>query len=92
MTTYPLNEPATIYSVNASRDVTSDSLGQGTLENCVEIIADLSPDRQNTISIQMDGLALQFGPKEVGELLHFLHEEGAGLSNNEIKDIKSSER
>ena len=92
MTTYPLSEPATIYSVDASGDVTSDALGQGTLEDCVEIIAGLSTDRQKAISIRMDGLALTFGPKEFGELLHFLHEEDAGLSNNEIIDIKSTER
>ena len=92
MTTYPLSEPATIYSVDASGDVNSNALGQGTLEDCVETIAGLSADRQKAISIRMDGLALTFGPKEVGELLHFLHEEGAGLSNNEITDIKSTER
>ena len=91
MTTYPLSEPATIYSVDASGDVTSDALGQGTLEDCVEIIAGLSADRQKAISIQMDGLALQFRPKEVGELLHFLREEGAGLSNNQITEINSTE-
>ncbi len=90
MTTYPLSEPATIYSVDASGEVTSDALGQGTLEECIQIIAGLSADRQKAISIQMDGLPLQFGSKEVGQLLHFLHEEGAGLSNNEITEIKST--
>lgn len=64
MTTYPLSEPATIYSVDASGDATSDVLGQGTLEDCVAI---------------------------AGELLHFLREESAGLSNNEIIEIKSSD-
>jgi hypothetical protein len=91
MTTYPLSEPATIYSVDASGDVTSDVLGRGTLEDCAEVVAGLSADQQNAISIQMDGLDLQFNPKEVGELLRFLHEEGAGLSNNEITEIRSAE-
>jgi hypothetical protein len=91
MTTYPLSEPATIYSVDASGDVTSDVLGQGTLENCVDIIGGLSADSQKAVFIQMDGLDLRFGPREVGELLRFLREEGTGLSNNEITDIKSTE-
>ena len=90
MTTYPLSEPATIYAVDASGKVTSDVLGRGTLEDCTDIVAALSADRQRAISIQMDGLGLQFGPKEVGELLRFLHEEGAGLSNNEITEIKTT--
>jgi hypothetical protein len=91
MTTYPLSEPATIYSVDVSGDVTSDVLGRGTLEDCTEIVAGLSADKQNAVSIQMDGLGLKFGPEEIGELLRFLHEEGAGLSNNEIAEIKSTE-
>lgn len=91
MTTYPLSEPATIYVVDASGDVTSDVLGQGTLEDCVDIIADLSAAEQKAVFIQMEGLTLQFGPEEVGELLRFLHEEGQGLSNKEITDIKSTE-
>lgn len=91
MTTYPLSEPATIYSVDASGAATSDVLGQGALEDCVAIVAGLSTDEQKSISIQMDGLDLQFGPKETGELLQFLREESAGLSNNEITEIKSSD-
>ena len=91
MTTYPLSEPATIYSVDASGDATSKVLGQGKLEDCVDIIAGLPAGSQTAVCVQMDGLALHFGPKEVSELLRFLHEEGAGLSNNEIIEIKSTE-
>ncbi|KQS03470.1 hypothetical protein ASG11_03665 [Sphingomonas sp. Leaf357] len=91
MTTYPLSESATIYSVDASGAASSDILGQGTLEDCVAIVAGLSADKQKSISIQMDSLDLQFGPQEAGELLHFLREESAGLSNNEIIEIKSSD-
>ena len=90
MTTYPLSEPATIYSVDASGAATSDVVGQGTLEDCVSIVAGLSADKQNSISIQMDDLDLQFGPEETGELQNFLREESAGLSNNEIVELKSS--
>ncbi|MCK8455145.1 hypothetical protein [Sphingomonas faeni] len=90
MTTYPLSEPATIYSVDASGEVTSDVLGRGTLEDCADIVAGLSADRRKAISIRMDSLDLQFGSEEVVELLRFLHEEGPGLSNGEITEIKSA--
>jgi hypothetical protein len=91
MTTYPLSEPATIYSVDTSGDMTSEVLGRGTLENCTAIVVGLSADQRKAISIKMDGLSLQFGPREVDELLRFLREEAAGLSNNEITEIKSTE-
>ncbi|MET0373708.1 MAG: hypothetical protein ABW128_05560 [Rhizorhabdus sp.] len=91
MTTYPLSEPATIYPVDTSGDVTADILGRGTLEDCADIVAGLPADRQKAITIRMDDLGLQFGPNEVGELLRFLREETAGLSNADIADIKSTE-
>jgi len=89
MTTYPLSEPATILATEGSDDATSDVIGRGTLEDCADIVAGLSLDRQRSLSIQMDNLELTFGPQEVGELLQFLREESAGLSNNEIADIVS---
>lgn len=88
MTTYPLSEPATIYVVEGDGDAQSNVVGQGTLEECADIVADLAPDRKETVSIQMDDLDLRFGPEEVSELLRFLREESPGLSNTEIADIK----
>ena len=91
MTTYPLSEPATIYSLDPSGDATAKVLGRGTLEDCTDIVAGLSADEQKALSIRMDGMDLQFGPEDVGELLRFLHEEPAGLSNNEIAEIRTTE-
>ncbi|RYD26676.1 MAG: hypothetical protein EOP89_06505 [Lysobacteraceae bacterium] len=90
MTTYPLSELATLYAVEAPDDATSDVLGRGTLEECADIVADLSPDRRKTVSIRMDDLDLTFGPQEIGELLEFLRSEDEGLSNTQITDIKTS--
>lgn len=92
MTTYPLSEPATIYAAEPSEDGALEVLAQGTLEECADIVASLSSDRQRSVSIQMDELELKFGPQEIGELLRFLRDESAGLSNNEIADIKSPDR
>ncbi|UZK67819.1 hypothetical protein [Sphingomonas sp. M1-B02] len=86
MTTYPLSEPATIRATGAP-----DALGRGTLEECTEVVAGLSPEMQKSASIEMDGLDLKFGPREIGELLRFLREENAGLSNNEITEIKTAD-
>ncbi len=90
MTTYPLSEPATIYAVEVCDDATSDVVGRGTLEACMDIVAGLSSDRQRSICIRMDALDLQFGPQEIGELQEFLREETAGLSNGDITEIKTS--
>ncbi len=90
MTTYPLSEPATIHAVEPSGDATSDVLGRGTLEECVDIVAGLSPDQQKSVAIKMDDLDLEFGPQEVDELLRLLREETPGLSNSEIVEIKTA--
>ena len=90
MTTYPLSEPATIYADEAAGDATSDVVGQGTLEECVDIVAALSADQQKSVSIRMDALNLKFGPLEIGELLRFLREESGGLSNKAITEIKTA--
>jgi hypothetical protein len=87
MTTYPLSEPATIYAVEGDTEAMSDVVGQGTLAECVDVVAAMSPDKQQAIFIQMDDLGLRFGPPEVAELLRFLRDESGGLSNNEIADI-----
>lgn len=88
MTTYPLSEPATIYAVGGKGDASSDAVGQGTLEECAYIVADLAPDKKRAVSIKMDDLDLRFGPEQVSELLRFLREESPGLSNTEIAEIK----
>ncbi|MBC3940136.1 hypothetical protein [Sphingomonas albertensis] len=90
MTTYPLSEPATIYAVEACGDVTSDVVGRGTLEACMDIVAGLPSDQQKSVSIRMDALDLKFGPQEIGELQEFLRKETAGLSNGDITEIKTS--
>ncbi len=89
MTTYPLSEPATVYATGAHDDTESDVMARGTLEECVDIIAALEPDKRQAISIRMDELDLRFGPDEVAELIRFLHEESAGISNAEIAETKN---
>ena len=82
MTTYPLSEPATIYAAEGN-----DLVGQGSLADCAEIIEALPSQQQASVRIEMDDLELRFGPQEVGDLLRFLRDESAGLSNQEIAAI-----
>ena len=89
MTTYPLSEPASIVPVTASGDPIPADIGRGTLEECVAIVAALSPDRQRAIAIRMDNLDLEFGPEEIGELLQYLGAEKPGLSDTQIAGIKA---
>ena len=91
MTTYPLSEPATIYASDPNSDATAEVVGRGSLEDCAGLLAGLDADRLESIVIQMDDLDLRYGNKEVGELLRFLREESAGLSNNEIAEIKKAD-
>ncbi|MEG3163883.1 hypothetical protein U1701_04685 [Sphingomonas sp. PB2P19] len=88
MTTYPLSEPATIHGGDAQ----DGASGRGTLADCVEILQGLPDAKRASASIVMDELDLRFGPGEIDELLRFLHEESAGLSNNEISAIADSDR
>ncbi|WP_423326564.1 hypothetical protein [Sphingomonas sp. 4RDLI-65] len=90
MTTYPLSEPATIYAAEPSDGATSEAVGQGTLEECVDIVAAFSADRQKSVFIQMDDIDLKFGPREISDLLRFLRAETTGLSNTEIAEVKSA--
>lgn len=77
MTTYPLSEPATIYG--------SDGVaGRATLAECAEIAQGFSAETRKSARIEMDDLALQFGPAEIDELLRYLNDEDPGLSNQEI--------
>jgi hypothetical protein len=92
MTTYPLSEMATIYAAEGTDGATSNVVGTGTLEECADIVADLPSDRQKSLSIEMNDLDLKFGSQEIDELLQFLREESAGLSNAEITEIKLSEQ
>lgn len=91
MTTYPLSELATIYAAQGDEGSTPSTLGKGTLAECADIVAAMPSDKQKTVSIEMDDLDLRFEPKDVGELLRFLDGESAGLSNNEIAEIKTSD-
>ena len=87
MTTYPLSEPATIYAAD-----TDDAVGQGTLAECAELIEGFPAQQRTSARIEMDDMELRFGPEEIAELLRFLREESAGLSNNEIAEIVDPER
>jgi len=91
MTTYPLSEPATIYVDEHDAEASSGESGRGSLEECADLVAAMTPSRQKSASIRMDDIDLQFGPQEVAELLQHLRNEGPGLSNVEIAEIKSSD-
>lgn len=88
MTTYPLSEPATIYTNDEAGEATSAMRGKGTLAECADIWEGLSPDDRSSVSIRMDDLALSYQPAEVAELVRFLREdEKGGLSNKDIAGI-----
>jgi hypothetical protein len=87
LTTYPLSEPATIYAKREQDSKGNDILGQGTLAECADLIADFPVETRASARIQMDDLDLQFAPNEVNELLRFLQNEDPGLSNNDISAI-----
>lgn len=85
MTTYPLSEPATIYT-----DDDSEVLGKGTLAECANIVRGLADDDRSTATIRMDNLELTFGRADIDELVRFLEHEDEGLSNKDIADIAGS--
>lgn len=84
MTTYPLSEAATVH---VGADDQDHVHGRGTLEECVGLVGDLSPADRRLVRISMDSLPLEFGPREVNELVCFLAGEEAGLSNRDIAQI-----
>lgn len=86
MTTYPLSEPATLYSDAMKKDVA----GQGTLADCAEIIKGLSAETRSSACIVMNDMELELGAAEIDDLLKHLREESAGLSNQEISEIKTA--
>ena len=89
MTTYPLSEPATVYFDEHDAEASSGEGCRGTLEECSDLVAAMTSGRQKSAWIRMDDMDLQFGPQEVAELLRHLRDEGAGLSNVEIAEIKN---
>lgn len=91
MTTYPLSEPATVYV--AEEGAEQDRVaGRGTLTHCVEIIEGFPAEKRAAARIEMDDLDLRFGPREVEDLLRFLRDEDAGLSNQDIAAIEDPDR
>ena len=89
MTTYLLSEPATVHVGVADHHRVH---GHGTLGKCVGLVGDLPPADQRLVRISMDSLPLEFGPREVNELVNFLAGEGSGLSNSDIDEIPEPHR
>ncbi|MBW6526492.1 hypothetical protein KZ813_06530 [Sphingomonas sp. RHCKR7] len=87
MTTYPLSEPATAYAADDHGEPTSRSVFQGTLGECVASIEEMTREERSSVSIKMDALDLSYGPADVDELVRYLRDEGAGLSNRDIADV-----
>ncbi|MBB3349120.1 MULTISPECIES: hypothetical protein [unclassified Sphingomonas] len=87
MTTYPLSEPATAYVGDNDGNAISKPLFQGSLSECVAIVEGMPQDERTSASIKMDALDLSYGPAEVDELVRFLRDEDAGLSNRDIADV-----
>ncbi|WP_260598593.1 hypothetical protein [Sphingomonas endolithica] len=91
MTTYPLSEPATL-SRTAKGGSETEIVARGSLSDCADIVADWSTEERALVRIDVDDMALRYGPEEVEELLAFLREESAGLSNQEISEIADPDR
>ncbi len=92
MTTYPLSEPATIYAPEEAGARRDGVVGQGTLAECADLVEGFSPQGRKSARIEMDALELRFGPQDIDELLRFLRDESAGLSNQEISAIADPDR
>lgn len=84
MTTYPLSEAATMYD-----DASDDAAVCGTLAECAEILQRSTAQERASKRIEMDDVDVKFGPDEIEDLLLYLREESAGLSNQEISAIKN---
>lgn len=83
MTTYPLSEQATIYT-----DASGNAAARGTLAECADILEGSSAQERRSARIVMDNMELKFRADEIDDLLMYLREESAGLSNREISAIK----
>lgn len=86
MTTYPLSEPATIYAAGEG-SAGEAVFGHGTLGDCAETLKGLSSEQRAEARIEMNDIDLQFGSREIDELLAFLEQEGEGLSSARITQI-----
>jgi len=87
MTTYPLSEPATAYNDEADNADGALVIATGTLAECADQLHGMPPEELQSVRIRMNNLDLQFEPAEVAELLDFLANESAGLSNRDIAAI-----
>jgi hypothetical protein len=95
MTTYPLSEPATIRRTGKSGNAASQAdevVARGPLGECAEILDAWPTKERAAVQIDIDDMDLRYGPQEIQELLTFLREESAGLSNQEISAIADPER
>lgn len=82
MTTYPLSEPATIYrKANQTGDAVRDIVARGSLSDCAEFLYSWSETDRVFIDIEIDDMALLYGPNEIEELLAFLREEASDKSS-----------
>ena len=95
MTTYPLSEPATIRRTAKSGKAsnrTDDVVAQGSLADCADVLEALSAEERSALRVEIDDMALRYGPEEIEELLIYLREESVGLSNGDISELKDQDR
>jgi hypothetical protein len=95
MTTYPLSEPATIRRTTGGGDGasrTDDVVARGSLADCADMLAAWPVEERSSIQVDVDDMDLRYGPEEIEELLGFLREESAGLSNQDISGIVDPDR
>ena len=79
MTTYPLSEPATIYrKADETGDAARAVVARGSLADCAEILQGWSQTDRAVTEIEIDDMALRYGPDEIEELLAFLREQEGG--------------
>ena len=94
MTTYALSEQATIRRAgkggSASRN--DEVVGQGLLEDCANIVEAMPAEERSSLRIDVDDIELHYGSEEIEELLIYLRDESAGLSNKEISEIEDPDR
>lgn len=94
MTTYPLSEQAAIRRTgkggNASRN--DEVVGRGSLEHCADIVEAMPAEERSSLRIDVDDIELHDGSEEIEELLIYLRDESAGLSNKEVSEIEDPDR
>jgi len=93
MTTYPLSEPATVRrTTEVPSDTDSNVVMRGSLADCADFLGSWSADERATVEVELDDMDLRYDPGAIDELLTFLREESAGLSNKDIAEIAESDR